>query len=136
MTALSNVSRLIVSCFLAIALLFPATSALAASPNNQAHQTVTVDAQLEQVFAAAQQAFTDWSRGEFISADADSTTVTGLSRTNLFKFVDDISVHLTTDESGEGTQLTIDSVGRMGESDFGGNQRNIDEYVATLQELL
>jgi len=34
------------------------------------------------------------------------------------------------------TQIEIRSVGRMGEYDFGGNQRNIDEYMATLKQIL
>ena len=143
MIALPTIARLLLGVVLTIALLCPGTTAMAnrgeaiaASPNNQAHQTLALDAPLDTVFPAAQQAFTDWSRGELLATDPDTRTITGLSRTNVFKFVDDITVHLAAGDSADTTELAIDSVGRMGESDFGGNQRNIDEYVETLKALL
>ena len=96
-----------------------------------------MDAAPDAVFSAAQQAFKDWSRGEFVAADGQKQLVTGLSRTNLFKFVDDIDVAITPSESDPGkTLISIKSVGRMGERDFGGNQRNINEYLQALKALL
>ncbi|MEM9536920.1 MAG: DUF1499 domain-containing protein, partial [Cyanobacteria bacterium P01_E01_bin.45] len=115
----------------------PAPPAMAASPNNQASQQFELNAAPEVVFDAAQQAFETWSRGEFVEADRDTQAVTGVSRTNLFKFVDDINVAIAPDEANPNTtSLSISSVGRMGEYDFGGNQRNINEYIDALKALL
>ena len=112
-------------------------AAIAASPNNQASRQVTLDVAADSVFSAAQQAFSDWSRGEWVAADADKQVVVGLSRTNMFKFVDDIVVTVAPNADDPAkTLLSIQSVGRQGEYDFGGNQRNIDEYVETLKSLL
>ncbi|MEO1132235.1 MAG: DUF1499 domain-containing protein [Cyanobacteria bacterium J06639_1] len=113
----------------------PAASAQTLPPGNSATQQITLNAPLETVRPAAAQAFEAWSRGELLNVDANK--VTGVSRTNLFKFVDDIAVNLQADDSEPtNTRLDIVSVGRMGEYDFGGNQRNIDEYVATVRSLL
>ncbi len=111
--------------------------AMAASPNNQATQQMIVKADPDRVFSVAQQAFTAWPRGEFVAADAETHVVKGLSRTKVFKFVDDITVAIApTSDDPPQTQLSIQSVGRMGEYDFGGNQRNINEYVETLKSFL
>jgi uncharacterized protein (DUF1499 family) len=72
-----------------------------------------------------------------VAADEASLQVKGLSRTNVFKFVDDLAVTLNPDSADPTkTDLAIVSAGRLGEYDFGGNQRNIDEYLATLRSLL
>lgn len=114
-----------------------AVPAQAASMNNQAQQQVILDAPAAQVLPAAQQAFQQWNRGEFVSVDEENMQVVGLSRTNFFKFVDDITVSLkSADADLNKTQIEISSVGRMGEYDFGGNQRNIDEYLTTLKQIL
>ena len=111
--------------------------AMAASPNNQASQQIEINAAPEAVYGAAQEAFQTWSRGELVAADESTHVITGLSRTNFFKFVDDIEVAIAPSESDTNTtQLTIQSVGRLGERDFGGNQRNIDEYINALKGLL
>ena len=136
MFAFPTFARTVSAIVLTIALLFTPVTAMAASPSNQASQQLTIDAPPEQVLPSAQQAFAKWSRGEYIETDETSNTVIGLSRTNFFKFVDDITVQLTPGDSPDKTQLNIRSVGRLGEKDFGGNQRNINEYVETLQSLL
>ncbi len=107
------------------------------SAGNRADQQIILQAAPEKVFESAPEAFKQWSRGEFVSSDTSSLTVTGLSKTNFFKFVDDITVSVqpVPDQDNQ-TQLTVTSVGRMGEYDFGGNQRNIDEYVAALKSVL
>lgn len=134
--------RPVIRVFMAIALVASIAwgfgqPAMAASSHNQASQKIVVDAAPEAVFSAAQQAFTDWSRGEFVEADEAQQMVTGVSRTNFFKFVDDIDVAISPSEADPGkTQISIHSVGRMGERDFGGNQRNIDEYLQALKALL
>jgi uncharacterized protein (DUF1499 family) len=109
--------------------------AYAASPNNQAKQTIMIEAPIEQVFLASAAAFQEWKRGELVSVQEDPMQVKGLSRTNFFKFVDDITVSLSPAPDNQ-TQLDIHSVGRVGEYDFGGNQRNIKEYVDVLYRLL
>jgi uncharacterized protein (DUF1499 family) len=107
------------------------------SPGNRAEMEVVIAASPEQVLAAAPQAFQAWKRGELVQVDAAQRQVQGLSRTNFFKFVDDITVTIQPLESNpEQTRLQIQSVGRMGEYDFGGNQRNINEYLETLRSLL
>ncbi len=110
---------------------------LGGSPNNRAQQEVVISASPEQVLKAAEQAFQVWKRGELGSVDAQAMEVKGISRTNFFKFVDDLTVSLSPIE-GDPTQtrVHITSVGRVGEYDFGGNQRNINEYLSTLQSLL
>ncbi len=110
---------------------------LGGSPNNRAQQEVVIAASPEQVLKAAEQAFQVWKRGELGSVDAEAMEVKGISRTNFFKFVDDLTVSLSPVE-GDPTQtrLQITSVGRVGEYDFGGNQRNINEYLSTLRSLL
>lgn len=107
----------------------------AASPNNQARQTVIIETPVSQVFPAAAAAFQEWERGELISVQEDPMQVKGLSRTNFFKFIDDITVSLSSDSPNQ-TRLDIESVGRVGEYDFGGNQRNITEYVEVLNKIL
>lgn len=107
----------------------------AATGGNSAAETLLLDAPIATVFEQAPKAFSVWSRGELLSADATTQSLKGLSRTNFFKFVDDIEVRLTPVSESQ-TELSITSVGRMGEYDFGGNQRNIDEYLATLKTLL
>lgn len=135
---MSRLTSILMVVMLALSISFsPAPPAMAASPNNQASQQFELNAAPEVVFDAAQQAFETWSRGEFVEADRDTQAVTGVSRTNLFKFVDDINVAIAPDEANPNTtSLSISSVGRMGEYDFGGNQRNINEYIDALKALL
>ncbi|MFS8878485.1 MULTISPECIES: DUF1499 domain-containing protein [unclassified Synechococcus] len=110
---------------------------LGGSPYNRAQQEVVVAASPEQVLKAAEQAFQVWKRGELLSVNAEALEVKGISRTNFFKFVDDLTVSLSPIEGDPGhTRLHITSVGRIGEYDFGGNRRNINEYLNTLQSLL
>ncbi|NJK63510.1 MAG: DUF1499 domain-containing protein [Synechococcaceae cyanobacterium SM2_3_1] len=107
------------------------------SPGNRAEMEIVLPASPEQVLAAAPQAFQEWKRGELVQVDSAQRQVQGLSRTNFFKFVDDITVTIQPLESDPGqTRLQIKSVGRVGEYDFGGNQRNIDEYLERLRSLL
>ncbi|MEO0356089.1 MAG: DUF1499 domain-containing protein [Cyanobacteria bacterium P01_A01_bin.3] len=137
-TLMSRLTSILMVVMLALSISFsPAPPAMAASPNNQASQQFELNAAPEVVFDAAQQAFETWSRGEFVETDRDTQAVTGVSRTNLFKFVDDINVAIAPDEANPNTtSLSISSVGRMGEYDFGGNQRNINEYIDALKALL
>lgn len=117
--------------------LISAVPAQAASMNNQAQQQVILEVAPDRVLPAAKQAFEEWKRGEFVSVEEENMQVIGLSRTNVFKFTDDITISLQPVEANPNqTQIDIRSVGRMGEYDFGGNQRNIDEYVATLKQIL
>ncbi|MGQ9836903.1 MAG: DUF1499 domain-containing protein [Cyanobacteriota bacterium] len=110
---------------------------LSGSPNNRAQHEIVLPASPEQVLKAAEQAFQVWKRGELGSVDAEAMEVKGISRTNFFKFVDDITVSLSPVAGDPGqTRLQITSVGRVGAYDFGGNQRNINEYLHTLQSLL
>lgn len=134
----SGLASILMVVMLAVSLSFSHGSpAMAASPNNQASQQIEIDAAPDAVFGAAQQAFETWSRGEFVNADADTRVVTGLSRTNFFKFVDDLDVAIApSDSDSSKTLVSIHSVSRMGESDFGGNQRNINEYMDALRALL
>lgn len=106
-----------------------------ATGGNSAAETVILEAPIATVLAQAPKAFEAWPRGELIASDAEALRITGLSRTNFFKFVDDLEVRLSPLSESQ-TELSITSVGRMGEYDFGGNQRNIDEYLATLKTLL
>ncbi|MEM9567839.1 MAG: DUF1499 domain-containing protein [Cyanobacteria bacterium P01_E01_bin.34] len=137
-TFVLRLTRVLLAAMLALMVsISPATPAIAASPNNQASQQFELGASPEAVFDAAQQAFESWSRGELVDADRSTRVVTGVSRTNLFKFVDDISVAIASDETNpDRTSLSISSVGRMGEYDFGGNKRNISEYIDALKALL
>ena len=109
----------------------------AGSSGNQARQEIVMAYSTEAVMAAAPQAFQQWDRGELVQTDTPSHQVKGISRTKFFKFVDDITVSIQPDSQDPSrTMVAVESVGRMGEYDFGGNQRNIDEYLATLQSLL
>lgn len=105
------------------------------SSSNQAQAQVVLDYPSEQVLQAAPEAFQVWSRGELVTADPEKGQVKGLSRTRFFKFVDDITVSIQPQDPTH-TLVAVESVGRMGEYDFGGNQRNIDEYLAALGSLL
>ncbi len=107
----------------------------AATGGNSAAETLVLDAPIAIIFEQAPKAFSVWSRGELVSTDAATQSLKGLSRTNFFKFVDDIDIRLSPISDTQ-TELSITSVGRVGEYDFGGNQRNIDEYLATLNTLL
>ncbi len=107
----------------------------AATGGNSAAETLVLDAPIAIIFEQAPKAFSVWSRGELVSTDAATQSLKGLSRTNFFKFVDDIDIRLSPISDTQ-TELSITSVGRVGEYDFGGNQRNIDEYLATLKTLL
>ncbi|MEN9260566.1 MAG: DUF1499 domain-containing protein [Thermostichus sp. HHBFW_bins_43] len=110
---------------------------LGGSPLNRAQQEVVLSASPERVLKAAEQAFQVWKRGELGSVDAQALQVKGISRTNFFKFVDDLTVTLSPVEGDpQQTRLEITSVGRVGEYDFGGNRRNINEYLSTLRSLL
>jgi hypothetical protein len=109
----------------------------AAMMGNRATQQVIVSGSPAQVLPAAAKAFESWKRGQLVSVAEPDLQVKGLSRTNFFKFIDDITVSLQPlPGDASQTQVEITSVGRMGEYDFGGNQRNIDEYLATLRSLL
>ncbi|WP_287127598.1 DUF1499 domain-containing protein [Candidatus Cyanaurora vandensis] len=89
-----------------------------------------------QVFQAAQQAFTTWPRGKGVLAqDAQAGTVHGYSQTDLWKFTDDVYVTIRA-ESPTQTRVEVRSKGRMGQFDFGGNARNIKEYLLALDGLL
>lgn len=103
--------------------------------SNSAADTVVIEAPIATVLELAPQAFAVWPRGELVAVDTEAKRVTGLSRTNFFKFVDDLIVTLKPLSETQ-TEIAIASQGRMGEFDFGGNQRNIDEYLATLKALL
>ena len=137
-TFVSRLTSILMTVMLALAITFSNVSpAMAASPNNQASQQFQLDAAPEVVFDAAQQAFQAWSRGELVAADRGTRVVTGISRTNFFKFVDDIDVVIApSGDTPDRTTLSVTSVGRMGEYDFGGNQRNINEFMDALQALL
>ncbi|MGK7913340.1 MAG: DUF1499 domain-containing protein [Synechococcus sp.] len=133
----SGLANFLMVVALVLSLFGNVSPAMAASPGNQASQQIEIDATPSAVFNAAQQAFEAWPRGEFVKADEDTRVVTGFSRTNLFKFVDDVDVAIAPNEGDPSkTVLSIQSVGRMGEFDFGGNQRNIDEYMDALRALL
>ncbi len=94
------------------------------------------DAPIDQVFTAAEKAFTQWPRGRgVLESDRAKGTVHGYSETNLWKFQDDIYVTLTEPEPNK-TKVEVTSKGRVGESDFGGNARNISEYLSTVDDLL
>ncbi len=71
-----------------------ATPAHAASqsPGNRAAQQVILPVPPAQVMEVAGEAFTNWKRGELIEVDPEKQEIKGLSRTNFFKFVDDITV--------------------------------------------
>lgn len=117
--------------------LLSAAPVQAASMNNRAEQQETLAVPPPQVLSAAKQAFEQWQRGEWVSTEEENMRVIGLSRTNFFKFTDDITVSLQPVETDPNqTQIEIRSVGRVGEYDFGGNQRNIDEYMAALRQIL
>ncbi len=133
--------KLILGVFALVVLIWGLTGmpaqAVSQSPGNRAEMEIVLPASPEEVLAAAPQAFQVWKRGELVQVDPAKRQVLGLSRTNFFKFVDDITVTIQPLESESGqTRVQIKSVGRVGEYDFGGNQRNINEYVETLRSLL
>ncbi len=49
--------------------------------------------------------------------------------TPLFRFVDDIDVKLSPDQTGSGTQLQANSQSRVGKGDLGQNPRNLKALV-------
>ncbi|WP_218079848.1 DUF1499 domain-containing protein [Anthocerotibacter panamensis] len=93
-------------------------------------------ASYDRVFAAAKDAFTRWPRGrEILDSDSQTGRIHGYSETSFFKFKDDIYVTVTR-EGSERTRVGVQSKGRQGEYDFGGNARNISEYFTVLDRLL
>lgn len=92
----------------------------------------------ERVYEAAIKAFDVWDRGVQVLDRRYAQgrgEVHGFSRTNLWKFEDDIYVTIAP-ANDERVKVDVRSKGRVGEYDFGGNQRNIEEYLRVLDRLL
>lgn len=101
----------------------------------------------ERVYEAAIEAFDVWDRGVQVLERRYAQgrgEVHGFSQTNLWKFEDDVYVTIAPDNSSvtlapdNTARMRVDvrSKGRVGEYDFGGNQRNIEEYLSVLDRLL
>jgi len=87
------------------------------------------------VFKAAQQAFSRWPRGRgVLDSDPKLGTVHGYSETNFWKFKDDL--YVTIRAKGARSRVEVTSKSRIGQYDFGGNNRNIEEYLSALDRLL
>jgi uncharacterized protein (DUF1499 family) len=64
------------------------------------------------------------------SIDPDLLTLRATRRTRLFRYVDDVTVHLESD--GGGSRLHAKSRSRVGKGDLGQNRRNLLELFAAL----
>lgn len=118
-------------------------SALVLKPGNSAVREITLPLPAEATVQLVQEALQVWPRGELVKTryeDRDPAgphwIVKGISRTNFFKFVDDLEIDIRRDPAHpEQSLVTLTSVGRQGEYDFGGNGRNLQELLATLNTL-
>ncbi|MEM1685037.1 MAG: DUF1499 domain-containing protein [Thermostichales cyanobacterium SZTDM-1c_bins_54] len=118
-------------------------AALTLKPGNSAVREVTLPVPPGVAVQLVQESLRVWPRGELLKTryeDRDPAgphwIVKGLSRTNFFKFEDDIEVDITADPGDAGvSHLRLVSVGRQGEYDFGGNDRNLKELLKTLEGL-
>ncbi|GAB4217290.1 MAG: hypothetical protein OHK0012_21330 [Synechococcales cyanobacterium] len=120
----------------------PPVMALALKPGNSATLDLTLPLPPEEVAALTQEAFQAWGRGELHKtrladeANGQHWIVKGLSRTKTFKFVDDIEVDISAVPGDpQQSRVHLVSVGRQGEFDFGGNRRNLNELVDTINTL-
>ncbi len=65
------------------------------------------------------------------ASDENILTLHLVHRTRLFRFADDIHVHL--EPVGEATRLTAESQSRLGKGDLGQNPRNLKELLSGLR---
>lgn len=95
--------------------------------------TLTVDEQPGKVYEAALAT----ARGmgwEIVAATPATGTIEATATTRIMNFKDDIAIRVT--EAGEGANVDIRSVSRVGESDLGANASRIRTYLHTLRQNL
>jgi len=89
----------------------------------------------EALFFALQTLINDLSRWKIIEADLPSGRMSAERKTRLFRFIDDIQVHIQAIDPKHAT-LDIRSASRLGKGDFGQNARNIQILFKGLEAEL
>ncbi len=70
-----------------------------------------------------------------VESDALEGRITGEARTRIFRFVDDVEIHVALD--GEGwTRVDLTSASRVGQGDLGTNRRRIIRFLRRLDRRL
>jgi len=77
----------------------------------------------DRVFDAALHAIHRLPRWSLISSRPESGEIQAEARTRLFRFVDDIAIHVR--DEGTTTVVSVRSASRVGRGDFGQNARNV-----------
>ena len=91
-------------------------------------------AELAKIVAAAANVLPRWELAE--QSEEDGTVELHFVRsTPLWKFKDDIRVHIDPTENG-GSLLTAESRSRVGKGDLGQNPRNLRELLAAIRKTM
>lgn len=89
----------------------------------------------ETVFHAALEVATSLPRWRPARHDIEKGRIDAERQTRLFKFVDDIEIHLFRENSGA-IKVNLSSKSRVGKGDFGQNRRNILEFFTAMDQKM
>lgn len=74
-------------------------------------------------------------RWRVVASDDEEGTIHAESPTLVFRFVDDVHVHVRLDENGQ-TRVDLRSASRVGKGDLGRNPRTIGRFLDRLDQAL
>lgn len=74
-------------------------------------------------------------RWRVVASDDDEGTIHAESATLVFKFVDDVHIHVGLDENGQ-TRVDLRSASRVGKGDLGRNPRTIGRFLDRMDQTL
>ncbi|MDP1626865.1 DUF1499 domain-containing protein [Parvibaculum sp.] len=95
--------------------------------------TLTVAAQPGKVYEAALDTAREMG-WEIVASTPETGTIEATATTRIMNFKDDIAIRVT--EAGEGANVDVRSVSRVGESDLGANANRIRTYLYELKKNL
>ena len=87
------------------------------------------------VYAAALKVAEAQPGWELVTRDPDARVVEAVARTPLFRFEDDVTIHILPGTPG-GSVVQVRSRSRVGKGDLGANARRIRTYLAALRAAL
>jgi len=96
-------------------------------------QPLAVNGPSEDVFREAVAAITSLPRWKLVSASMELGEIKAEVETRLFRFVDDVTVHISKDNP---VVVNVRSKSRIGKGDLGKNAQNISLFLDTLQQRM
>jgi uncharacterized protein (DUF1499 family) len=96
-------------------------------------QPLAVDRPYDEVFQGAVAVIASLPRWRLVSASVEVGEIRAEVETPLFRFVDDVTVHISKDNP---VVVNVRSRSRVGKGDLGKNAKNISLFLETLKQRL